>query len=132
VAATVDGGREAAAWFMRLKPRPSAVATFNDAQAIGFMAALRELGLEVPGDVSVIGDDDIGASSLVRPALTTVAQPIAEIGSLSTELLIDSIEGEADRARTIMLPPKLVVRASTGPAQPGGAARPRSMRADKA
>lgn len=94
----------------------SAVFLSNDQMALGFMAAARELGHDVPGDLSVVGYDDEPGSAFFSPPLTTVHQDFELIGRRAfelTERLLDS----GDRASTLVtaLPPNLVVRASTGP-----------------
>ena len=110
---TFDGGRQAARWLMGLQPLPTALVTFNDAQALGLMAELQGNGMEVPDSLSIVGYDDIALTSLVRPALTTIAQPIWRIGSLGTQLLLRAIEGQPIARRKNLLQPKLIVRGST-------------------
>ena len=82
------------------------------------MRALREAGRHVPGEVSVIGCDDIAAASWVSPTLTTVAQEKAEMGRLAVEQLAARIDDPdlAEPTRTVRLPMILIERESTGPA----------------
>lgn len=102
-------------------PPLTAVFAGNDLMAIGAVRALGELGLRVPGDVSVVGYDDIHLASLVTPALTTVRQPVYGMGQAAAEQLILQIrKRERERQARVVLGVELVVRASTGPAQSGG------------
>lgn len=99
------------------KRRPTAVAVASDYMALGVVAAAIDIGLQVPRDVSVIGFDNIRLAAEVRPALTTVAQPMYEMGAEAASLLIRCItEGvpEGDQA-TVILPNRLVVRSSSAP-----------------
>lgn len=118
---SVAGGRGAVPWLLALDPRPTAVLTYNDAQAVGVTKGLQEAGLSVPGDVSVVGFDDIALAALVHPPLTTVAQPIDEIGRRGAETLIRWVrQGAAAERRPLVLSSRLVVRGSAGAPQRGG------------
>jgi LacI family transcriptional regulator len=90
-----------------------AIFASNDRMAIGAMRALKRKGLRVPEDIEVIGFDDIELSALVDPPLTTIAQPAAEMGRRSAELLLQLTEGKNSIDRVILLAPKLVVRETT-------------------
>lgn len=94
----------------------TAVVAFNDISAIGAMRALKEAGIEVPGDVSVIGFDDITAAQFHYPALTTIRQPLRKMGSLGAEYLLLNIEKDAADTLSveITVEPELIVRNSTG------------------
>jgi len=94
----------------------------NDLSAIGVLKAVAEVGLLVPGDISVVGFDDLSMSSFTIPALTTIRQPAREIAERGTRILFDMIEGKRVRRRRILIEPELVVREST--ARPR--ARPRA------
>jgi len=104
---------------MQLKHRPTAIFCFGDQVAIGALHALRELGYRVPEDVSVIGVDGIALSQYSAPPLTTVAQPLTQIGEHCATLLIDLIEGKTPDKLIHILPHQLLIRASTGPAPTG-------------
>lgn len=97
----------------------TAVFCFNDIAAIGAIRALKESGLNVPTDVSVVGFDDILSAAYSTPSLTTVRQPLTEMGRRGAQVLLERI---ADREKgfpgEIMMSPELVVRESTGPAAP--------------
>lgn len=95
---------------------------FNDVSAIGAMKAFREAGRHVPGDVSVVGFDDIQGAAFQNPALTTVRQPLTEMGDLAARTLLAQIGG-APHAPVITVSPQLVVRESTGPAAAAAPAR---------
>ena len=97
--------------------RPTAVSCFNDSVAIGLLRALRELRLSVPGDVSVVGYDDIEAAEYAAVPLTTVNIPKRILGRRAAELLLDRISGPGP-VRREKLPASLVVRASTAPPPP--------------
>ena len=105
------GARAAAALFDRAD-RPTAILALSDLQAIGVLRAAAERGIDVPGDLSVVGFDDIPQAAAATPALTTVAQPHEEKGRAAVRLLVAG----ADPADSVLLPCHLVVRASTGPA----------------
>jgi DNA-binding LacI/PurR family transcriptional regulator len=96
--------------------RPTGVMCFNDLVAIGLLRALRELGISVPGDVSVVGYDDIEAAEYAAVPLTTVDVPKRELGRRAAALLLDRIGDGRDRpAQRVALPASLVVRESTRP-----------------
>jgi DNA-binding LacI/PurR family transcriptional regulator len=95
----------------------SALFTFNDVSAIGAIRALREAGLRVPQDVSVVGFDDIQSAAFQNPGLTTVRQPLRTMGILAAEALIRQIAAPPDHvpAKQLMVDPELIVRESTCP-----------------
>jgi DNA-binding LacI/PurR family transcriptional regulator len=111
-----DAGRAAMVQLLASCPGVTAIFAQSDMLALGAMAAIRDAGLRVPRDLSIIGYDDIPVASYLDPPLTTVRQPIRELGALATELLIDAIgqrqTGEADRPSRHLLPPHLVLRNS--------------------
>ncbi len=88
----------------------------NDIMAIGALNRLRELGYTVPGDISLMGSDNVDDAWMARPALTTIAQPYKEIANEATRLLLSLSHNEELQENRIVLQPKLVVRDSTGPA----------------
>jgi DNA-binding LacI/PurR family transcriptional regulator len=98
----------------------TALFTFNDVSAIGAIRALREAGLDVPEDVSVIGFDDIPAAAYNYPALTTIKQPLREMGRLAAEYLLRRISNgaQSEFPEEVMVEPELIVRQSTARAQP--------------
>ncbi|QMV17403.1 substrate-binding domain-containing protein [Granulicella sp. 5B5] len=95
----------------------SALFTFNDVSAIGAIRALREAGLLVPQDVSVVGFDDVQSAAFQNPGLTTVRQPLRTMGILAAESLVHQIAAPAGHipAKQLMVDPELIVRESTCP-----------------
>jgi LacI family transcriptional regulator len=112
--------RSGALGLQKLLPfSPDAVFAASDTMAIGALQALRQAGLQVPGDIALVGFDDIALASVVDPALTTVRQPIERMGSTAVELLLSRLEGSLDKrphTNRIVLPMELVVRNSCGTA----------------
>lgn len=95
----------------------TALFAYNDISAIGAIRAFREAHLRVPEDVSVVGFDDIESAAFHNPPLTTVRQPLLEMGEVAAKILLERIEGaNGDYAEAIAIQPELVVRASTSPA----------------
>jgi LacI family transcriptional regulator len=102
--------------------RPTAIFTYNDLMAVGALVAIREAGLRVPEDVSLVGHDDILYAPYLQVPLTTVAQPTRELGETAARLLVERLRGDESPPRRIILSPHLVVRASTtAPADPEAA-----------
>ena len=114
-----DGYRAALSLFGARDPRghPTAATCYNDLVAVGVCRALRELGLDIPGDVSVVGYDDIPLAEYLPVALTTVVVPKLRMGQIASEMLIRHIESkEAVPPQKVFLDAELIVRGSTGPA----------------
>jgi DNA-binding LacI/PurR family transcriptional regulator len=110
---TRDGGAKAMATLLSLSNAPTAVLCANDLMAIGAIDAALAAGRRVPGDVAIVGVDDIDAASLVRPALTTVRIPAQEIGRMAGELLLRRLDGDAGpQARHVLIQHTFVVRDS--------------------
>lgn len=109
---TEQAGKEAMQAVLARGQRPDAVFAASDLIAIGAMHALAEAGFSVPGDVAVVGFDDITAASLASPPLTTVAQDVRRAGELLVDALLAQIRGETTEGAT--LPARLVVRRSSG------------------
>jgi DNA-binding LacI/PurR family transcriptional regulator len=102
-----------------LAERPDVTAVFaaNDQMALGVLRALHECGRSVPGQISVVGFDDMQESSSFWPPLTTVHQEFDDVGRHSVDLLVKEIRHPGTAAPTsLLVPTRLVVRASTGPA----------------
>lgn len=96
-------------------PRPTAVVASSDQQAIGALRACADLEIDVPGQVSIIGFDDIPLASLVTPRLTTVRQPLEEISQVAVARLLERLDVQPSRRRRVLLPTELMVRASSAP-----------------
>jgi len=111
---TVEAGRRLAARLLELEGElPTAVFAHNDSIAIGAIAALRTHGLDCPGDLSVVGYNDVPLTDQIQPPLTTIRLPGYELGRLAAELVLSGIEGTEPSTDKVMLAPELVVRAST-------------------
>jgi len=113
-----DGGERAMETLLRAGGMPTAVFCSNDAMAMGAMQAIYARGLRIPQDISVVGFDDVPVARLLRVPLTTVAQPIREMGSAAMGLLAERIQGGTSLPhRHIVLDARLVLRDSTAPAR---------------
>lgn len=109
-----EAGRRGAHWLLRREPRPTALLCMSDELALGAMRAARDLGLDVPRQVSVVGFDDVPAAARAEVPLTTVHQPLVEKGLRAGELILEVLTGARPR-RPVRLPVELVTRASTTP-----------------
>jgi LacI family repressor for deo operon, udp, cdd, tsx, nupC, and nupG len=110
---TVESGAEAAARLLAAPVRPTAICCFNDEMAMGVLDYARRTGVRVPEDVSVVGFDDIRFARYTHPALTTIAQPMREIGEGTVKLLLAILADDSVTPPSITLPHRLVVRATT-------------------
>jgi LacI family transcriptional regulator len=119
---TADHGYAAACELLDLPRRPTALVAFNDKAAVGALRAAYERGLRVPDDVSVAGFDDIDLSRTTVPRLTTVRQPLEEMGRMAVSLLVRLLDRHTVDTLHVELATQLVVRGSTGPApqEPAG------------
>ncbi|GCB52530.1 LacI family DNA-binding transcriptional regulator [Streptomyces sp. NL15-2K] len=123
---TEDGGRQAALELLRPvdgdgRPPVTALYTSSLAQAMGTMAAIRSLGLRVPEDVSVIGNDDLPVAAHLHPPLTTVAMPLYQLGTAAVDALVAAVQGTPPGDVVVPTEPRLVLRDSTArPVGPGG------------
>ena len=111
----IDPGRDAAAYLLDLPDPPTAIFGFNDNIAIGAIQAARARGIRVPDDLSIVGFDDVEHATIVSPALTTVRQPLAEMGRTAVSLLNRLLDGQDFETLHIELATRLVVRDSTAP-----------------
>jgi LacI family transcriptional regulator len=93
----------------------TAIVAFNDLAAIGAIRALREHGISVPEDVSVIGFDDLEYAAYHSPSLTTIRQPLHKMGNMAARILLGRIRGEAEFEKEVAILPELVIRESTAP-----------------
>jgi LacI family transcriptional regulator len=129
----IEGYRAFAGYLDGATPRPTALLASNDLLAFGALRACRERGLDVPGDLALVGIDDIEASDYAPVPLTTVHYAADELSEAAVERLLVLINGP-DRlppAKQIFIEPKLVIRKSCG-ADLAGAERPRSYRTAEA
>jgi LacI family transcriptional regulator len=113
---TVSDGYRMAQAALERSPRPTALIAANNFIAVGAYRAVRDAGLGVPADMSVVGFDDVPAAIAVEPFMTVVEQPAYEMGRQAAELLIARIAGEAaPECQEIVLPVRVIVRESSGP-----------------
>lgn len=110
-----ESGIEAVQYFLELGERPTAVFAATDEMAIGAIHGIQDAGLSVPEDISVIGVDNIRMASMVRPLLTTVAQPMYDIGAVSMRLLTKLMKKENVEQARVTLHHELIVRNSVAP-----------------
>ena len=110
----IDGAK-AAQHVLELDPLPTAVFAANDVAAMGALQTLESAGMEVPRDISLVGYDNVGFTSLNHIDLTTVDQPRRAIGTMAVELLLERLQGTRTRRRRVTVEPTLMVRTTTGP-----------------
>lgn len=111
---TQRSGYELGGALLDLPQKPTAIAACNDLMAYGAMSAAQERGLVVGKDISITGFDDIPMSAYSHPALTTINQPVYQIGGMVCEMLIQFIRNEIRELQQVLLKPELVIRQSTG------------------
>jgi LacI family transcriptional regulator len=105
-------GFTGASTLLDLPDPPTAIFASNDVMAMGVMDAVRNKGLRVPDDVSVIGFDDIPQAALIRPALTTIGQPLEKMGRVATQMLLELLSQSQTKLGRIELPTELIIRES--------------------
>lgn len=120
---SVQWGQEAGRRILGGSPRPEAIVCADDLIALGVLQACRELGVEVPADLVVIGFDDIPFAALSTPPLTTIAQPLSAIATEGVRLLAQAVVGQEHQPVRTSLGSKLVVRESSRPLQTASSAR---------
>ena len=108
-----NSGYKAAKKLLSLNNRPEAIFAISDIMAIGAIKAIRENGLRIPSDISVMGFDDISFALMYDPPLSTVSQPKYELGKTAVELLMRQLDKQNKEPEDIILPYKLVIRGST-------------------
>jgi len=108
----------AALRLLSASPRPDAVVCSSDIYAIACVKAAYELGIQIPGDLSVIGFDDIPQASMIQLALTTIRQPRYQLGYTAFETLWQEVQDPARRKQKVLLPTELIIRETTGMRQP--------------
>jgi LacI family transcriptional regulator len=100
---------------LALPKPPTAIFCFNDNMAVGAMQAARARGVGIPEDLSIVGFDDLEEAEIVTPALTTIRQPLAEMGRIAVSLLMRLLDNQRLEALHVELGTRLVVRDSTAP-----------------
>jgi LacI family transcriptional regulator len=108
-----QSGMEITHSILKMNPRPTAIFALNDLMALGALRAATEAGCSVPGDLAVVGYDDLEIARFTNPPLTTIAQPKKEIGAQAIRLLADRISQKGRSPSRLVLPPELIVRRST-------------------
>ncbi|MBW7883013.1 MAG: LacI family DNA-binding transcriptional regulator [Caldilineaceae bacterium] len=115
-----EGGYRAMLRELSLSQPPTAIWCADDTMAVGAMAAAKDRGYDVPGDISIVGFDDTKIAAYLRPALTTVRQPLGEIGRKAVELLLKVVSGAVigENEGRLLVKPQLIVRNSCMPPKP--------------
>jgi LacI family transcriptional regulator, repressor for deo operon, udp, cdd, tsx, nupC, and nupG len=108
-----EAGASAAATLLGLRDAPTAIFAVSDTLAIGVIKGVRNAGKRVPDDVAVVGFDDISLAAQIDPPLTTIAQPMRELGETAARLLLQRLANRAAEVPGVLLPHRLVVRGST-------------------
>src|SRR5687767_1505033 len=108
-----QSGMEITHSFLKMNPRPTAIFALNDLMALGALRAAAEAGCSVPGDLAVVGYDDLEIARFANPPLTTIAQPKKEIGVQAVNLLVGRMSQRNRSPSRLLLPPELIVRRST-------------------
>lgn len=121
-----DSGRELTRTLLEMSPRPTALFCTNNLMTVGAMQTLQERGVRIPTDLSLVGYDDMEWWMLTRPPLTTVGQPVYDLGREAMRLLLAQIEANSRRRpQRVILKPELLPRESCGPPAPMTAGAPR-------
>jgi len=110
---TLESGRLTTERILASDQQPTAILCMCDETALGSLYTLKSHDINVPDDISVVGFDDIKFAQYFSPALTTIAQPVDDIGKRCVELLLKIIDGETVSQSSVILPHKLIVRDST-------------------
>jgi LacI family transcriptional regulator len=114
-----DGGRRAAREILAQDELPTAIVAANDMMAFGVIKELHQAGLSIPGDISIVGFDDIAFAELTEPPLTTVCLSRVELGRRTIEALLQNIERPQEHGSEVHIPTYLIERASTAPPRKG-------------
>ncbi|WOI57788.1 LacI family DNA-binding transcriptional regulator [Palleronia sp. LCG004] len=123
---TPETGREAGRRFLRMDPRPTAIFASSDEILIGLIEVLRDALVSIPGDVSILGFDDVGPLHLFSPPVTAIRQPVRDLGRSALGMLLETLKDDTGETASTekLLPVTLVERASVAP--PAGNAKRRS------
>jgi LacI family transcriptional regulator len=120
-----DSGRDLARQLLDLVPPPTALFCTNNLMTVGALQTLGERGIRIPQDLSLVGYDDMEWWTLTHPPLTTVGQPVYELGREAMRLLLAQIEARRRRPQRVILKPELLTRESCGPPPPTTPSAPR-------
>ncbi len=107
-----DGGRQAMKQLIAQDNKPSAIFVANDLMALGVISEAQQQGISIPGELSIIGYDNINFSEFFNPPLTTINQPKTDLANRAVDTLIDRLNNPRINGKTILVEPHLVVRAS--------------------
>lgn len=111
-----QSGYDAGQYYLGLKDQPTAVFSSNDDMAAGLVAAYTERGLKIPDDLSVVGFDDASIATCMRPFLTTVRQPLSDLGATAVRELVSTLSGSSKKAsHRIVLDHEFILRDTTSP-----------------
>jgi LacI family transcriptional regulator len=110
-----NAGHTKAITLLKASPRPTAIFAANDLIAFGVLAAMHEIGIECPRDISVVGFDNLDESDMTSPTLTTVDQFAYKVGASAAQAIIDRVTGKGKGQRHIVLSPELRLKQSTAP-----------------
>jgi len=110
----IEGGYVTALRLLKKEMQPSAIFAYNDLVALGAMKAIKESGLSLPRDISLIGYDNIFLCAFLDPPLTTVEQPKYLMGRLAADMLFRMIERGSVAEKSVRLKPQLIIRGSCG------------------
>lgn len=114
---SIGSGEHCAEQLLSLSPRPTAIFAANDDMAAGVLRVATRLGIEVPGELSIAGCDDIALAQQLYPALTTIRQPLSAMTEIASVALIDGSRGKPHEPTTEIIPGSIQVRESTAPPQ---------------
>ena len=110
-----SSGYSGAQSLLSLKTAPTAIFCISDMLALGAINGAQDMGLNVPGDVSVVGFDDVEHATMIRPHITTIAQPCFQLGECAMELLYERLRGDKNPRKEIILGTELKLRSSSAP-----------------
>lgn len=102
---------------LRTGPRFTAIVCFNDVAALGAIRAMADAGVSVPGNISVVGFDDLHLALFATPSITTIRQPLQQMGETAARILLERLKANRKYPAEIAVEPQLIVRESTGPAR---------------
>lgn len=121
-------GLQAAQTLLALEQPPTAIFATNDHSALGAIEAIRSRGLSIPEDISVIGFDDVPEAQHLIPSLTTVRQPLGQMGQVAVKMLLQQIKDQSPPPQRVTLATQLVIRDSCGPYQSGRREHPKDAK----
>ncbi len=111
----IEAGYIAARKLLGMTPRPDAIFTSDNLVMAGAMQAIKELGIQIPDEVGLVGYDDVAWMSLVQPSITVIRQPTDQIARMAVDLLMQRIENPKRPPLQVMLKGQLIIRGSSGP-----------------